>query len=73
MMRKGKKMRAEEIDRIICACPYFGGKNTIDRSSIGTHIGSCDLEFHYRKICPSQECHCADRLGLGERREDAND
>ncbi len=62
-------MRAEEIDRIICDCPYFQGKNTIDRSAIGTHIGGCDLEFHYRKICPSQECLCAERFGLGERRE----
>jgi len=63
-------MRSEEIDRIICACPYFQGKNTINRSVIGTHIGSCDLEFHYRKICPSSECLCADRFGLGERKKD---
>ena len=59
-------MTREEIDKYICNCPYFSGKNTIDRSSLGTHIGSCDLEFHYEKICPSEKCLCADRMRLGE-------
>ena len=57
-------MTNKEIDEHICKCPYFTGKNTIDRSALGTHIGSCDLEFHYRKICPSAECLCAKKLGL---------
>lgn len=52
------------IDAYIMKCPYFAGKNTIDRSKYGTHIGSCDLEHHYRKVCPSNECFCAERLGL---------
>lgn len=61
-------MNNKEIDEIICKCPYFSGKNTIDRSNLGTHIGSCDLEFHYRKICPSAECLCAKKFGLiGEK------
>ena len=57
-------MTREEIDKYICKCPYFSGKNTIDRSALGTHVGSCDLEFHYEKVCPSEKCHCADRMGL---------
>lgn len=56
--------RQAAIDAYIMKCPYFAGKNTIDRSKYGTHIGSCDLEHHYRKICPSHECLCAERLGL---------
>ena len=56
--------RQAAIDAYIMKCPYFAGKNTIDRSNIGTHIGSCDLEHHYRKVCPSNECLCAERLGL---------
>lgn len=54
----------QEIEAYIMTCPYFGGKNTINRSNLGTHIGSCDLEHHYRKVCPSNECFCAERLGL---------
>ena len=60
-------MTREEIDKYICNCPYFSGKNTIDSSSLGTHIGSCDLEFHYEKIYPSEKCLCADRMRLGEK------
>ena len=56
--------RRDAIDAYITNCPYFSGKNTIDRSVYGTHIGSCDLEFHYEKICPSPKCLCAERLGL---------
>lgn len=56
--------RKAAIEAYIMKCPYFAGKNTIDRSKYGTHIGSCALEFHYRKICPSNECICAERLGL---------
>ena len=65
-------MKAEEIDRIICDCPYFQGKNTINRSAMGTHIGGCDLEFHYRKTCPSKECLCAERFGLAKMDGDSN-
>lgn len=56
--------RRNVIETYIMKCPYFTGKNTIDRSAYGTHIGACDLEFHYRKICPSSDCLCAERLGL---------
>ena len=56
--------RRAAIDAYIMNCPYFAGKTTIDRSKYGTHIGSCDLEHHHRKICPSNECLCAERLGL---------
>ena len=60
-------MTAKEIDAHIMACPHFGGKDCIDRKIFEdgmTHIGSCGLEFHYRKICPSRECLCAEKLGL---------
>lgn len=56
--------RQTAIDAYIMKCPYFSGRKTIDRSIYGTHIGSCALEFHYRKICPSNKCICAERLGL---------
>ena len=54
----------QAVEEYIMNCPYFAGKNTIDRSKYGTHVGSCDLEHHYRKVCPSSECLCAERLGL---------
>lgn len=60
-------MTPKEIDNYIVNCPYFSGKNTIDRKIINgeyTHIGSCDLEFHYEKICPSEKCVCAKKFGL---------
>ena len=63
-------MAPKEIDEYIMKCQYFGGKNCIDRKNIGNylvHIGSCDLEFHYKKICPSGECICAKTLGFSER------
>ena len=44
-------MTKEEINDYVKKCPYSD-------KSIDT-IHSCDLEFHYRKICPSQECLCA--------------
>jgi len=56
--------RAAAIEAYVMKCLYFSGKNSIDRSKYGTHIGSCDLEFHYEKVCPSHECICAERLGL---------
>ena len=56
--------RQEAIDAYITNCPYFSGKNTIDRSVYGTHIGACSLEYHYEKICPSPKCLCAEGLGL---------
>lgn len=59
-------MTREEIDEYICKCVYFSGANCIDRSALGTHIGSCRLEFHYEKICPSSKCICAKRFGLAE-------
>ena len=60
-------MTVKEIDAHIMACPYFGGKDCIDRKIFAdgmTHIGSCALEFHYRKICPSEECICAKKFEL---------
>ena len=59
-------MTRTEIDEYICKCPYFSGAKCIDRSVLGTHIGSCELEFHYKKICPSSKCICADKFGLAE-------
>lgn len=59
-------MTIEEIDKYICNCPYFTGAKCIDRSMIGTHIGSCRLEFHYEKICPSSICICAKKFGFAE-------
>ena len=59
-------MTAKQIDDYIVNCPYFGGTNCIDRKFIkgeAVHIGSCDLEFHYEKICPSEKCHCAKKFG----------
>lgn len=41
---------------IIEKCPYF-------------YFGECDLEFHHRKICPSEECVCADLFGYKARKE----
>ena len=56
-----------QIDAYIMKCPYFGGKNTIDRRIINgepVHVGNCSLEFHYRKVCPSSECRCAEYMEL---------
>lgn len=73
IMGKGKKMsdliNNTELDKYICSCPYFGGKNTADRSKYGTHIGSCALDGHYEKICPSERCVCAKSMGLKEERK----
>lgn len=60
----GMISRQDTIEGIIMECPYFSGKNTIDRSKYGTHIGACALEFHYEKICPSHKCLCAEKMGL---------
>ena len=60
--------RQAAIDAYITNCPYFSGKNTIDRSVYGTHIGACSLEYHYEKICPSPKCLCAEGLGLKDER-----
>lgn len=60
-------MSAKEIDEYIMKCPYFGGKNTIDRRIINgvlVHIGSCSLEHHYEKVCPSNKCICSNYIGL---------
>lgn len=60
-------MITKEIDKYITQCPYFSGKNTIDRKEINgeyTHIGSCALEFHYKKICPSEKCLCAKKFDM---------
>lgn len=51
-------MSDKEIQEYVRKCPYFGNPETIDSTS------SCDLEFHYRPICPSEECICAEKLGL---------
>ena len=58
LMVKGKKMSDKEMQEYVRKCPYFGNPNTIDSQS------SCDLELHYRKICPSEKCICAEKLGL---------
>jgi len=62
-------MTPKEIDEYIMKCPYFSGKYTIDRKLISgeyTHVGSCDLEWNYNKICPSKKCMCANKMGLGD-------
>lgn len=62
-------MTPKEIDNFIMQCPYFGGKNIIDRKTIDgelVHIGECDLEWNYRKICPSAQCACARKMGFRE-------
>lgn len=51
-------MNTDEIQNIVRKCPYFGSPKTIDNNSF------CKLEFHYRPICPSPECICAERLGI---------
>lgn len=51
-------MTKEEIRKAVAECPY--SNVTIDT------LCTCDLEFHYRKICPSSECLCAKRFGLKE-------
>lgn len=63
-------MSPKEIDDYITKCPYFYGKNTMDRTILDgecIHIGACRLEFHYRPICPSSVCLCAEKLGLEEK------
>ena len=57
-------METVEIKEYVKNCPYS------DRSIDDMH--SCDLEFHYRKICPSSECICAEKFGLIERGKDGN-
>lgn len=52
-------MTNEEIKEYIKKCPYS------DKSIDSIH--SCDLEFHYKKICPSPECLCANKFGLKKR------
>ena len=53
-------MTEKEIQNHVRKCPYFGNPKTIDSRS------SCDLEFHYKLICPSPKCICAEKLGLKE-------
>ena len=62
-------MTPKEIDDFIMQCPYFGGKNIIDRRFIdgeAVHVGDCSLEWNYRKVCPSAQCLCAKKMGLQE-------
>jgi len=62
-------MTPKEIDNFIMHCPYFGGKNLIDRKIIDgelVHTGDCKLEWNYAKICPSAQCACARKMGLQE-------
>lgn len=49
-------MSNEEIKEYVRNCPYAD-------KSIDT-IHTCDLEFHYKKICPSAKCFCAERFGI---------
>ena len=55
-------MTSDEINEYVRNCPYS------DKSIDSIH--SCELQFHYRKICPSSECICAKKFGLVERSED---
>jgi len=60
-------MTPVEIDAFIMQCPYFCGKNIIDRKIIDgelVHIGECKLEWNHFKICPSAKCPCAKTMGL---------
>ncbi len=56
-------MNEQEIQDYVRKCPYFGSPKTIDSMS------SCALEFHYKKICPSSRCLCAEKLGLRGEKE----
>lgn len=57
-------MTEQEIQDYVRKCQYFGNPKTIDSRS------SCNLEFHYKHICPSPQCICAEKLGLrGEDHE----
>lgn len=47
-------MTEEEIKKYVNQCPHS------DKSIDATH--TCDLEFHYRKICPTIECLCAKKV-----------
>lgn len=65
-------MKATEIDEHILACPYFRGKDCVDRKIFDdglTHFGACSLEWNYDKVCPSSKCICAKAFGL-ERKDD---
>ncbi len=49
-------MTKQEIIEYVKNCPY--SSKTIDS------MQTCNLEFHYRKICPSEKCICAKKFGL---------
>ena len=53
--KQGKWLLSKTLDnnirKIIMDCPYY-------------NYGACDLEFNYRRICPSNECLCARKMGL---------
>ena len=55
-----KTMTNEEIKEYVSKCIYS------DKSIDSMH--TCSLEFHYRKICPSPDCLCADKFGLKKER-----
>ena len=62
-IEKGEKMskgyeyvRDPKKRAIIEKCPHY-------------YFGECSLEFHHRKICPSEKCFCADKFGYKARRE----
>ena len=54
-------MTREEITAYVKNCRYS------DKSIDSIH--TCDLEWHYRKICPSKECICAKFFGLTDEEE----
>lgn len=56
-------MNEQERQKYVRNCPYFGNPKTIDTRS------TCDLEWHYRPICPSAECLCAEKLGYRRNQE----
>lgn len=51
-------MTKDEIKEYVRNYPYS------DKSIDSIH--TCDLEFHYRKICPSSRCICAEKFGMVE-------
>jgi len=54
-------MTREEINEYVKNCPY--SSKTIDS------LQTCSLEWHYRKICPTKDCFCAERFGLKETKQ----
>jgi hypothetical protein len=52
-------METVEVEAFVKNCPY--SNKSIDS------LHTCDLEFHYQKICPSSKCICAVFFGLKDK------